>query len=399
MTTPFHPGLLCWALAAAALVPLAATASPVPLTAGGTRNSFGASVSNDGQRTVFYSASNLTGGNADNNFEIFLYDRPSDTLRQITSDPGGIFFGSQTPRISGDGQHIVFQQFQSAPNGFASFQTRAYDIQGASFTTLTQPGNFQTSDISRDGTRISVNLDNLGLRLFDTAAGSFGAVLAGPGVLSHTLSGNGGRLAYATFNGGLALYDVGTGTTTTLLSGGSLQNLGPAISDDGSRVVFTSNRDLLGQNADGNAELYLYEVASASFRQLTHTTGGDARQASLSGDGRRIAFSSLADPLGLNGDSSEEIFFYDLDDGTLSQVTQSASRTFFSFEPALSADGRTLAYTSNSGGIGAGSPTQIFLQDLPPLRQTVSEPPTLLLVASLLALAGWPRRRAACTRG
>ena len=313
------------------LAPLAATAALVALTPGGTANSFGASVSDDGQRVVFYSASDLTGANVDRNFEVFLYDRPSATLRQITNDPLGPSAGSQ----------------------------------GASFSTLTTLGNFQMSDINRDGTKISVNVDNIGLRIFDTTTVSFGAVLAG-GANSHTLSGSGNLVSSANLSGGLAVRDVTTGTTTTILSSNTSQNLQPAISQDGQRVAFTASGNLLGQNADGNAELYVYDVVSASLRQLTNTTGGNARGASISSDGSRIAFSTFSDPLGQNGDGNEKVFYYDMN-----------------------------AYTSNSRAAGGNGSSQIFLQDLQAQAQTVPEPPTLLLVASMLALAGWRRKRAA----
>ncbi len=74
------------------------------------------------------------------------------------------------------------------------------------------------SDISRDGSTMSVHVDNLGLRLYDSAVGSFGAVLA-QGVATHVLSGRGKLVSFATFGGGLGLHDVSTGITTTILQG------------------------------------------------------------------------------------------------------------------------------------------------------------------------------------
>ena len=377
-------------------MPLVAAAAAVQLTVGGTANSFSASVSDNGQRVVFYSASNLTGNNADTHFEVFLYDRPGNTLRQITNDPRGGSAGSQAPQISGDGSRIVYQHFERGQNNTSLFQAQAYDINSASFTTLTPLGFFQMSDINRDGTKLSVNVGNLGLSISDTATGSFGAVQA-PGALSHAFSGDGKLLTFATQSGGLSLRDVDTGLTTTILSNGAVENLRPSISADGKRVAFTSNRNLLGQNGDGNTEVYLYDVASASLRQLTNTTTGNARSTSISGDSRRIAFSAFSNPLGNNADGNEEIFTYDLDDGLLTQVTQT-SGSLFNFEAALSANSRTLLHTSNSRASGGNGSTQIFLQDLLAMGQPVSEPPTLLLVASMLMLAMRPGNRAARTQ-
>lgn len=170
--------------------------------------------------------------------------------------------------------------------------------------------------------------------------------------LGQRLSGSGNLVSFATLSGGLAVRDVTTGTTTTILPSNTSQNLQPAISQDGQRVAFTASGNLLGQNADGNAELYVYDMASNSLRQLTNTTGGNARGASISSDGSRIAFSTFSDPLGQNGDGSEEISYYDMNDGLLTQATQTSGGQLFNIEAELSADGRTLAYTSNSRAAG-----------------------------------------------
>jgi len=382
MTSPLVAGLSLPALALAALCGIA-QAAPVQLSSGNA-NSLGPSLSADGSRVAFYSASNLTGGNADQNFEVFLYERSSAQLRQITDQPGGgLIGGNQEPSLSGDGSRLVFQHF--VINGsIANFQTQSYDLNTNTLTTLTPPGGFETSAISRDGTRIAVSTANLGLRIYDTTTQSFSAVVM-PAPLGFSMSGDGGRIAYESFSQGVRLLDVATGTTTIVSPAGSGFNQGATISADGNSVAFVSTFDPLGLNADGNSELFRYDVLTHTLAQITHTSGGSAQSASLSGDGSRIAFSSSADLTGANADGNTEVFVYDLLAGSFLQLTDTLGA--FSSGAVLSEDGLNVAYVStmNLNGANASGATQVFMDALAPQDpRGLPEPASLAL--ALLAL-------------
>src|SRR5262245_60412791 len=68
----------------------------------------GISISDDGQRIVFSTSANLTGGNADRNSEVFAIQADGTNLRQITSSPTA---SSLKPVISGNGSKIAFQAY------------------------------------------------------------------------------------------------------------------------------------------------------------------------------------------------------------------------------------------------------------------------------------------------
>ena len=87
------------------------------------------------------------------------------------------------------------------------------------------------------------------------------------------------------------------------------------MTSDGRIVVFASTEDLLGRNADRNSEIFLFD--GSKLQQLTETEPVDITsrlsdgnfQPSVTADGRTIAFSSNRNLSGQNADLSYEIFF------------------------------------------------------------------------------------------
>ncbi|WP_395700190.1 PEP-CTERM sorting domain-containing protein [Aquabacterium sp.] len=392
MPASFHR-LAAAVLAAAAALP--ALANPVQITPGGSFfNSYAASVSDNGQRIAFYSASNITGANTDNSFEIYLYDRPTNTVTQVSNFGGGALAGgNQVPVLSGDGNRLSYQHFETQPNNTVNFQTVLYDHTTKASTTVTPMALFGgTNELSRDGKTIAVATGNTGLRLYDTATGVLGGTIAG-NTFGTAMSRDGSRIALETF-GALSVKDLQTNTTINITGSGAGFNLHPDFSDDGSKLAFTSTYDPLGTNADHSAEVFLYDLTTNSVRQLTASSGNvnTSSGVSLSANGSRVAFSSSADLLGTNADGNQEIFVYDLVTNVLQQVTQTSGGDY-NFEAALSGDGLTLAFTSSadfSGSNGRHVP-QIFFETLAP-STTVPEPASLALVL-VAAAAGWGARR------
>ncbi|MBK6395823.1 MAG: PD40 domain-containing protein [Betaproteobacteria bacterium] len=91
----------------------------------------------------------------------------------------------------------------------------------------------------------------------------------------------------------------------TSSTGGS--NTAPSINGDGTRIAFNSNRNLTGGNVDLNREVFLWTSGSGNA-QVTNTTGGGSFAPAIDGGGTRIAFSSDRDLTGGNADLNEEIY-------------------------------------------------------------------------------------------
>ena len=91
---------------------------------------------------------------------------------------------------------------------------------------------------------------------------------------------------------------------TNTTGGGFAANGFPDINQKGTFIAFDSDRDLTGGNADGNREIFLYNIATDHITQVTSSTGGGNnanRNASISDDGMKIAFDSNRDYAGVSG--------------------------------------------------------------------------------------------------
>ena len=147
--------------------------------------------------------------------------------------------------------------------------------------------------------------------------------------------------------------NVGVDPATFFQMGGT-RAVTPAISQDGSRIAFASKDDPLGTNLDGNSEIFLFD--GAKLNQITNTSPGNIAnrvtngnfQPSISDEGRFIAFSSNRDLAGQNADGNLEIFVYDTSVVSFTQLTNSAG-TVGSSDAKISGDGSAVAFIRDTG--------------------------------------------------
>lgn len=159
----------------------------------------------------------------------------------------------------------------------------------------------------------------------------------------------------------------------------------PAISQDGSRIVFASTANPLGTNVDGNSEIFLHD---GTLRQITNTTPADLSSRtvhgnflpSISDDGRFIAFSSNRNLAGQNSDGNLEIFVFDNSTSTFTQLTSSSGTVGFT-DAKISGNAMNVAYIRDPGS--SSSPNRdLLLQNrigTPTVRVLVSNAPNLQL--------------------
>jgi uncharacterized protein (TIGR03437 family) len=318
---------------------LAQQTSIIPIT--DTTNSNGAFVrgaSNDGKRIVFESSNDYTGENTDGNNEIFVYDAALRKIIQITRT------GTQSASGSSGGATLSSRK---CPGSCPPGQAAAVNAVPA---------------ISGDGTRI----------VFASTSGLLTEV--------SNADGN-GEIYLATLPLGATAATIQRITETDGLKD-SFDNNTPTINYDGSLIAFVSTRSLFkargvlqfsAQNEDNNAQLYLYDVKSSQYTQVTHKRieegilDFDARgfisNPFLSGNGKVLAFLSGYNFGGTvsNADLNGEIFVYKVGD-PINQVTQITNTTDVAEVPEdgavnvlsrfgkhLSDDGSLLVFESAGG--------------------------------------------------
>ena len=296
---------------AGAWVPGSMAQVPCPITQVTTTpagNSDRPAVSAGGGFIVFESTSDPLGTNPDGSSEIFLFVRSNSLLTQITDTPAGSL--STRAKISADGIIIAFESnadLVPAPGGpgNADGNTEVF-----LFNTTTSAFTQVTNTIGGSNDNVSINFD--GTRIVFESNRDLVPVV-----------GN------ADANTEIFMFNTTAGTFTQITNtvAGEINNA-PSISANGTCVVFSSDADFGGGgNLDGNLEIFLFNVVSSAFVQLTFTVGGAVMDnPAVNFDCTMIAFESDADlvpaPGGPgNADGNTEIFVFKSFISAFTQIT------------------------------------------------------------------------------
>ena len=181
--------------------------------------------------------------------------------------------------------------------------------------------------------------------------------------------------------------NVRTGVTTlvsrasgTAGAGGDGNSSGASISADGRFVVFDSTADnLSAEDDDGATNVFVRDLVATTTTLVSRATGpagaaADASsfEAAISADGRVVAFVSAADNLaGDDDDTAQNVYVRDLVNGTTTFVSRAtgagAPGDDNSRFPSISADGRYVAFNSAADTLSAeddDAVQDIFVRDV-----------------------------------
>jgi len=267
-------------------------------------------LSSNGRIVAFASTEDLVRQNADRNSEIFLFD--GSKLQQLTrTEPASLSSrltdGNFQPSITGDGRTISFSSNRdlSGQNADLNREIFLYDTVQQRFTQLTSGTAAVSPKISADGSSvyyIKVTADNSDLVLIETSTLMAKVIAANVPNLSLTegraISNDGMRLVYSALTAPnqtqVFLFDGRDNSIHQLTQLGSRSvdvNLQATISGDGRRIAFATRRRVTNAS-DGGVELYVLDLPTGQVQQITSAPAAATAEvvASLNFDGSLVAF-------------------------------------------------------------------------------------------------------------
>ena len=319
-------------------------------------------ISDDGRRVAFTTAQALTSQDRDGGHnDVFVRDLEAGTTTLMSRGAGatataGDNVDSGEPAISGDGKRVAFSSRESLAPGDANTGRRdvfVRDVAGEHTIDLASPGNTgddsgMTPALNRDGSVVAfitgTPLD--AAHDADTGAGDIDVYLRDIDQAKTEL------VSRATGASGVA----GNGTS-----------FNPALSADGKRVVFDTGASNLNSGPVAFRTVQLRDRAANTTTLVSRPPGmgataptGQSQRPSISADGTRIAYQSTATNIG-NGETltgQELIWMRNTTTMGNALVTRfghsGVPANGPSTTPAMSANGRCVAFTSNAPNIDAG---------------------------------------------
>ncbi len=324
-------------------------------------------VSGNGTRVAFYYLDQFSGGNnPDGSPELHTMDGNGGGIRQLTFTTLGF---NNAPSMTADASRVVFINDNSLLGAGEVYRVQT-DGSGLAAVTSLSSGSAASPSIADDGISIVFdadsnptggNLDASGEIFFVRADGS-GLLQLTNGPVSTTsenarIAGNGSVVVFqsaANLTGGnadgslelLRVNPDGSGLLQLTNGAANSRCANARMDATGTWVVFESNADLTGGNADLSYEVFRVRTDATGLQQLTSGAAIDSRSPDVSGDGRYVVYQTTGNPLGTNPEANTELFVFDT---TSSSLTQLTSQTVGSAGAArISRDGAWVWFSSDS---------------------------------------------------
>jgi Tol biopolymer transport system component len=326
-----------------------------------------AAMSADGRYVAFTSvAANLVAGDTNGTSDVFVRDRQTGTTERVSIDSAGAEGTnySDDPAISADGRYVAF--------GSTADNLVAGDTNGSDDAFVRDRQTGTTERVSIDSAGVQGN-DYTG----DVVISADGRYVGFYSYADNLVAGdtNGTADVY--------VHDRQTGTTELAsLNGagaqGPTESTEPALSADGRYVAFTSHSDnLVAGDTNATGDVYVRDRQTGTTERVNldsngvQSIGNDSSEPAISADGRYVTFSSSAENL-VAGDTnmSRDIFVRDSVAGVTERVSSDSAGSqgdHSSSNSAISADGRHIAFTSSADNLvddDTNGTSEVFVRDL-----------------------------------
>ncbi len=358
-------GLMLFALPSAAQSTFRVSVDSAGAQANNDSGFYRVSITADGRFVAFDSvASNLVAGDTNASADVFLHDNWSGTTERVSVDSFGAQGNSDStwPSLSADGRFVAFES--SASNLVPGDTNGKHDV----FVRDRVTGI--TERVSVDGIGSQGNAHSYWPSI--SANGDFVAFVSDA---SNLVAGDTNGW------GDVFVRDRTLGTTERVSvdsAGAQGMNISdsPSISADGNLVAFASwSETLVTGDTNVTKDIFVHDRQSGATELASVSTSGaqgnyPSDQPSISADGRFVAFCTNSSTL-VSGDTNivEDVFVRDLQAGTTERVSISTSGAQASTTcagPSMSADGRFVVFHTGSntlvGGDTNGS-VDVFLRD------------------------------------
>lgn len=286
---------------------------------------------------------------------VFLRDMQTGGNRLVSVSTAGAAGNglSEDPAISGNGRYVAFVSLAS--NLVPGDTNKTADV----FVRDVQKGTMRRVSVASSGAQAN--------------QGSYSVSISANGrYVAFTSSATNLAAGTAANSVGVFVRDLQTGTTRRVAVWGTqdqvhMGDLTTSMSGTGRYVAFVSYAANLVKGATNHAaDVFVRDLKTGTIRRASLSAmGGQNGQFSsdpvISGNGRYVLFSSIdmGLPAGVSGPS--EIYVRDLVAGTTRDVSVSntgAPGDVQSYAPAISADGRSVAFAATSDNLVPGDSNQ-----------------------------------------
>ncbi|MBN1449895.1 MAG: PD40 domain-containing protein [Anaerolineales bacterium] len=321
----------------------------------GDEESFNPSISSDGRYVAFVSgASNLVNGDTNGSSDIFVHDRQTGQTTRVSVASDGTQGNSlsDNPTISADGRFIAFT---SNARNLVSGDTTGDDV----FVHDRQTGETTRVSVASDGTEGN-NTSFTSFTQFISADGRY-----------VTFCSYANNLVDGDTNGwaDVFVHDRQTGQTTRVsVTSDGIQGDGnsyeASISADGRYVAFNSYAsNLVTGDTNGKQDIFVHDRQTGQTTRVSVTSDGTqgddtSESPAISSDGRYITFSSLARNLASwDTNNTYDVFIHDRQTGQTKLVSIASDGTqgnLGSVGSSVSSDGRYVTFGSYSTNLVSG---------------------------------------------
>jgi Tol biopolymer transport system component len=315
--------------------------------------SMGPALSADGRFVAFESAAeNLVDDDTNGVPDVFVRDLVSGTTTRVSVSSEGVGGDGRSydATITGDGRFVAFA---SEATDLVEGDTNAFaDV----FLHDRDSGATTRVSVAPDGAQVACNS-------WDPTISDDGSTL------SFTSGGDGLVPGDEAPWAGVFALDVGTGAIerVSVSSDGTALDGVAEMSDlsaDGRFVTFVSDAgDLVAEDTNGIDDVFVRDRSEGTTTRVSASSAGVQATGysgapSMSGDGRYVAFFSLATDLVAHDDNDRfDVFLHDREDGETSLVSVGAAGEQAdgnSGSPSVSGDGRYVAYVSDATNLVPG---------------------------------------------